>query len=78
MKSHEVKEVAIKLMINGSNPGTQMFVHDGLKIAKDIFAKVSVKYVYELCYSFGFVIGGRLRARMKLCYPSLIYKGTAW
>jgi hypothetical protein len=52
MKSREVKEVAIKLMINGSNPGTQMFVCSGFKIAKEIFTKVKfvaicVKYLYE-------------------------------
>jgi hypothetical protein len=39
-------------MINGSSLGTQMFVHDGFKMAKDIFAKVEfveicVEYVSE-------------------------------
>jgi hypothetical protein len=52
MELCQVKEVVPKLMINGSNPGTQMFVCSGFKIAKEIFTKVKfvaicVKYLYE-------------------------------
>jgi hypothetical protein len=56
VESCEVMEVAVKLIFNGSSPGTWMFVHGSFKMAKDIFAKVEfdeicVEYVYELCYS---------------------------
>ena len=52
VESCEVNRVAAKLMINGSSPGTQMFVHGSFKMAKVIFAKVKiveicVEYMYE-------------------------------
>ena len=52
VESCEVKKVAAKLMINGSSPGTQMFVHGSFKMTNVIFAKVEiveicVEYVYE-------------------------------
>jgi hypothetical protein len=34
-------------MVNGSSPGTQMFVHDGSKMAKNIFTKV--EFVENMC-----------------------------
>jgi hypothetical protein len=40
VESCEVKGVATNLIINGSSPGTQMFMHDNFKTVKDIFAKV--------------------------------------
>jgi hypothetical protein len=45
--------VAVELMINGSSPGIQIFVHDNsFKTAKVIFVKVEIvvirgEYVYE-------------------------------
>jgi hypothetical protein len=39
-ESREVKKVAAELMINGLSLTTQMFKHDGFKMAKDIFAKM--------------------------------------
>jgi hypothetical protein len=45
--SCEVKEVAVEMMVNGSSPDTQMFMHGGFKMAKVIFAKV--KFVENMC-----------------------------
>jgi len=55
VESCEAKGVAAKLMINGSSPSIQRFVHDDFKMAKFIFAKVEivaicVEYVYVLGY----------------------------
>jgi hypothetical protein len=42
VESCEVKGVAAELMINGSSPSTQMFVHGGFKMAKDTFRQSGV------------------------------------
>jgi hypothetical protein len=52
VESCAVKGLVVELMINGSSPGTQMFVHVSFKITKVIFAKVKIvvicgEYVYE-------------------------------
>ena len=47
VESCEVKGVAAELMINGSSPSIQRFVHDDFKMAKVIFAKV--EFVENMC-----------------------------
>jgi hypothetical protein len=52
MELCQVKEVAPKLMINGSSQGTQIFVCSGFKITNEIFTRVKfvaicVKFLYE-------------------------------
>jgi hypothetical protein len=49
VESCGVKGVAVELMINGSSPDTQMFVHDSFKMAKVIFAKVEIVVICGEC-----------------------------
>jgi hypothetical protein len=44
--SCDVKGVAVEVIINGSSLDTQMFVHVGSKIVKNIFTKVEFVEIF--------------------------------